>query len=116
MDACSALTFTPSGSQTLPRDGTKGAHADDIMRADHGGHSDDATYTNNNTLKRPGSRAREGYGSVRERDVVVTDGGRVAAEREAPISNTGRRPNGKISGQQIQQQQPVQVKEPFVFY
>ena len=55
-----------------------------------------------------GSRAREGYGSVRERD--VGDGGRVP-EREAPISNTSiqRRPNGKMSASQPVQQQPVQV-------
>jgi len=37
-----------SGSQTLPRDGTKGLHQDDSHHL-----SDDATY-NNNTMKRPG--------------------------------------------------------------
>jgi hypothetical protein len=97
-----------AGSQTLPRDGAKsGGHHDDIVRIDS--HSDDATYTNNNTLKRPTSRAREGYGSVRERDMA--DGGRMP-EREAPVSNAAgpRRQNGKLAGQQqMQQPPPAQV-------
>ena len=97
------------GSQTLPRDGTKGGHlADEIVRADS---HDEAGggYNNNNTLKRPTSRARDGYGSVRDRDRDVPDGGRMP-ERENPVSNaTGpRRPNGKAGGHQPIQQQ-VQV-------
>ena len=52
------------GSQTLPREGSKGggAHSsDEILRADTHVHSDDATY-NNNTLKRPGEQGSNGQG------------------------------------------------------
>jgi hypothetical protein len=51
-------------------------------------------------------RAREGYGSVRERDVAEVS--RIP-DRENPVSNasTQRRQNGKMTGQQMQQQPPV---------
>lgn len=58
----------------------------------------------------PASRAREGYGSVRERD--LNDGGKLP-EREASSNSTiGRRTNGKAGIQQQQQQppQPQQIK------